>query len=92
MQQGEGALVGVGASASAAPVVPSGVTLIVGPSSTAPAASGGASGASGSSTASGSGASTSGSGKPSGAVPALGFNSNFLVVLVGLLAGGFMVL
>ncbi|KAJ6511702.1 hypothetical protein DFH09DRAFT_1049676 [Mycena vulgaris] len=76
--QTQGGLVGVGASASAFPVVPTGATLF-GPSATAPGAS------------APSGSAPSGSPPPSGAV-ALGFNSGFLTVVVGVLAGAVMVL
>ncbi|KAJ7164453.1 hypothetical protein C8R46DRAFT_1099576 [Mycena filopes] len=85
--QGQGGLIGVGASASAAPLVPaSGVTNILGASAsaTAPGGSGGATGASGAPT-------SSGSGTPSGAVP-IGLNFNILVVFGGVLAGAALIL
>jgi len=85
--QSEGGLVGIGASASAEPLVPSGATHFGGSASaTAPAGTGSAG-------ATGSGGSPSGSttAAPSGALP-MAFDFNFLVVLAGVCAGAMMVL
>ncbi|KAJ7730601.1 hypothetical protein DFH07DRAFT_992990 [Mycena maculata] len=91
--QGQNGLVGVGASASAEPLVPSGATHFLGvsisASATAPA--GGSSAAGGSTTAGGSSASSSSTGTPSNAIP-MAVNLNFLVVLLGMFAGAMMVL
>ncbi|KAJ7059458.1 hypothetical protein C8F01DRAFT_1220191 [Mycena amicta] len=95
-----GGLVGLGASASAAPVIDSGATLFVtdsataGPQSAAPASSGGSgsagSGAAGTGTGSAAGASNTGT---KGGAVALGFNPVLLgSVMFGAMAGAAMVL
>ncbi|KAJ7433628.1 hypothetical protein B0H11DRAFT_757679 [Mycena galericulata] len=89
--EGQNGLIGVGASASAEPLVPSGATHFLGvsASATAPAASGTGASAAGSGTAAS--GSTSSSATPSSAAP-IAINLNFLVVLVGVWAGAAIVL
>jgi len=100
LDEHEGGLVGLGASASAAPVIDSGATLFVtdsataGPQSAAPASSGGSgsagSGAAGTGTGSAAGASNTGT---KGGAVALGFNPVLLgSVMFGAMAGAAMVL
>ncbi|KAJ7439778.1 Cupredoxin, partial [Mycena latifolia] len=81
--QAQGGLVGIGASASAEPFIPSGVTHFLGVSATATAPSG--------SVSSGPAASVSTTAAPSSAV-ALGLNFNFIAVIGGVLAGAAMML
>jgi len=85
--QAQGGLVGVGASASAEPSVPTDIATLFGPSATAPGGAAASGGSSGGSSAAGS----SNTNTPSGAV-AIGFNLNLLAVLGGMLAGAAMVL
>jgi len=89
--QEQNGLVGIGASASAEPVVPSGATHFLGVSATSTAPAGGASGG-----ASGSGGAPGSSGSPtnapSGAVPAISFNFNLVAAFAGVFAGAVMVL
>ncbi|KAF8209147.1 hypothetical protein K438DRAFT_1712024 [Mycena galopus ATCC 62051] len=86
--EGQNGLVGIGASASAEPVIPSeGVTLFIGPSATATAPAGG----SNSGSAAASASAPAGSAPPSGAV-AIGFNFNSLIILSGVIVGAVMVL
>ncbi|KAJ6459963.1 hypothetical protein C8R45DRAFT_797004, partial [Mycena sanguinolenta] len=76
--EGQNGLVGVGASASALPVVPSEfATLFTGASASATAPAGGQTG---STSGTGSASGSSNTNAPSGAV-AIGFNSNLLVIL-----------
>ncbi|KAJ6530270.1 hypothetical protein B0H19DRAFT_1041018 [Mycena capillaripes] len=88
--QAQGGLVGVGASASEEPVVPSAfATLFLGASATATAPAGSGSG-SASGSGSGSAGEPTGSGKPSGAV-AVGFpNLSLLAIVGGILMGAGM--